>query len=392
MDGELLAVTMASGYDASIRFLSVPQFNDPTQIAGVTQDQLLLDTGWISTSNITVPSGTRSAVIVLRKHDNTTVDTTIASYASFSVTLDGLESRVDALEAEVAGARKEITGYYSGERLFLGTKSKLPFLRKDWKTIGIPNFAQSLAIYGDYIVFFYGTANATGSIWSISGGTKIADLSFEYGTFGRPHGNVICFGTEFAEGNTELPLLYVSQWDNEGGCLVYNISTDGSSWSCSLVQTIMVENMDADRYGSNLGDWVIDNDARTIYSVKYKIASSSTLTGNALHFCKFTLPKLSDGPSVVFTDTDVIDSFTTAMVQTTQDKKIHEGVLFFSAGNTSNNKQKICAVSLTRKSIISEINLEGYGNEPEGIDIIDEGMVLGYGSSPTKFYIISDVF
>ena len=391
MDGELFAVTTESGYDASIRFLSVPQFADPTQISGVTQEQLLLSTGWINTSNVTIPSGTRSAVIVLRKHDDSTVDTTIASNASFTVTLDGLKSRVDALEAEVTGARKEITGYYSGERLYLGTKTKLPFLRKDWKTIGIPSYAQSLAIYGDYIVFFYGTANATGSLWSISNGTKICDLTFSYGALGRPHGNVICFGTEFAEGNTELPLLYVSQWDNEGGCLVYNISTDGDTWSCELVQTIMVDNMDADIYGSALGDWVVDKDANAIYSVKYRIASSSTKTGNALHFCKFTLPKLSDGPSVVFSDTDIIDSFTTGMVQTTQDKKIHEGVLFFSAGNTSNNKQKICAVSLTRKSIISVINLEGYGNEPEGIDIIDEGLVLGYGFSPTKFYLISDV-
>ena len=245
-----------------------------------------------------------------------------------------------------------------------------------WKTFDITTYAQSFAIHGDYIVFFYGN-NAGGSIWQISSVTKIADIIWPHGSFSTPHGNVMCFGKEFAEGNSELPLLYISQWDGDGGCLVYDLHLDGS---ISLIQTIIASNMDVDVFGSSLGDWVVDNNADEIVSVKYHLSSSTTELGNYDHICRFKLPKLSDGAEIILTNTDIIDSFTIPFTPVSQDKKIYNGILFIAAGWTSTaNSQKIFVCNIARKSITSIINLSQWGGEPEGLEIIDNGIIMGYG-------------
>lgn len=49
----------------------------------------------------------------------------------------------------------------------------------------------------------------------------------------------------------------------------------------------------------------------------------------------------------------------------------------------------IYAVDTIRYSLISKIDISDINNEPEGIEVTDDGLILGYGFDYTKFYVIT---
>lgn len=86
----------------------------------------------------------------------------------------------------------------------------------------------------------------------------------------------------------------------------------------------------------------------------------------------------------------LIDSFIVPFTPISQDKKIWQGLMFIAAGNTSyTGTQKIFVIDINRKAMVSIFNLAQYGDEPEGLDVLDEGLVLGYGYDKTNFYLIT---
>ena len=378
--------SVGSGYKLSLRFISHTQFVNAAEIAITNAEVIYKPDGWLDSGEETIPSGVKSIIIIAKKSDESDISVSDASNLAFGISYDNLDKRIDAIESRtITKVPETADGMYSGELVALG--SKHPYNRELWKTIGLSLYAQSMAIYGDYIVFFYGDGTSTGSLWKLSDATKLADITFGYGTFSKPHGNVMNFGDEFASGNTDLPLLYVSQWDGNGGCLVYDIHLDGT---CNLVQSIMVSDMNPDVYGSYLGDWVLDTVSNSIYSVKYHNSSTAPSNTNYDHICRYKLPKLSDGTNIVFTNADITDSFIAPFTPISQDKKIWKGLMFIAAGNTSySGSQKIFVIDINRKAMVSVFNLAQYGDEPEGLDVLDDGLILGYGYDKTNFYIIT---
>ena len=94
-------------------------------------------------------------------------------------------------------------------------------------------------------------------------------MTLESKNYSIPHGNVTCFGKKLNE-NSKYPLLYVSQWNGEGGCLVYELTEhELRGFNAEHKQSIFSFDMPVEKYGSSLGDWVVDVDNSYIYSVKY---------------------------------------------------------------------------------------------------------------------------
>ena len=388
MEGQKFNFVAAAGYKFSLRFISHAQFISARDISITNAEIIYKPDGWLDSGSEVIPAGVKSIIIIVKKSTEADISVSEASNVSFGITYTDFDKRIDAIESRTIAKAPDgdISGEYSGDLISLGSTHH-PYLRKLWKTFGLTLYAQSFAIHGNYIVFFYGDGTSTGSLWRISDMTKLANLSFDYGSFNKPHGNVMNFGNEFASGNTDLPLLYLSQWDGQGGCFVYDIHLNGT---CNLVQTIMASNMDTNRFGSSLGDWVVDKASNSIYSVKYHTASSLPSNTNYDNICRFNLPKLSDGASVVLTNADILESFTIPFTPIAQDKKIWNGLLFMAAGNPSyTGTQKIFVVDLGRKAIISTLNLSSYGDEPEGLEVLDEGLILGYGTDLTNFYLFT---
>lgn len=335
---------------------------------------------WATSSSLDIPEGAQYLTCnIIQDQVAEIPGGPLANYASLDIYEIGIQQQIAELKNEIAGPIDK-SGDYHGERISL---NGYPFKREIFTTI--PNkstYSQSFAIYGDYIVYAYGAPNfGTGSLWRLSTKTKIADLTFAHGNYNVPHGNVINFGSEFASGNTDLPLLYLSQWDGEGGCLVYNLQADGT---ISLVQAIMVSGMDSTIYGSNNGDWVVDTESGAIWSVHYLINDASVpgTSGNRMCFCKYVLPTLSDGSSITFTPSDILEHFQTDMMLISQDKIVYNGRMFIIAG-WSNTTDYLYVVDLRQKSIVSRLSLNQWGSEPEGLSIYNDGenhLLYDYGT------------
>lgn len=301
---------------------------------------------------------------------------------------DNISRDVNNLKEEIGNIEKDLfclpdtqaSGVYYGEKIRIASFN---FIRENWKYFAISSMAQSFAIYGDFIIFAYGAPNyGSGSVWRISTSEKLADITFPYGDLHTPHANVANFSNTFMEGNEDLPLLYVSQWDNEGACFVYDIHLDGT---CNLIQTITSDdNMSVDVFGTKLGDWVLDNQNGYIYSTKYRVGAYHA-DGNKMMICKFNIPSL-ENPSVVLSESDIIDNFDIpadmADLTVTQDKVIDSNMHLFIGVGFGNDEYpaKIHVIDLKDKKISSIVDLQtNFAAEPEGIDIIDNLLLYSTG-------------
>ena len=366
-------VAAASGYKMSGRaYIDYP--SRPNMIPGsgpsVWSDNFAFD--------IPIGSNIKYLTVNIRADNYGNID--VANVAQMvtvvaSKTLMGVE--VAKIIDEVS--TEDASGNYEGEKISLGG---WPFKRETFKSLSV-SFSQSMAIYGDYAVFAYGSPNyGKGSLWRISTGTKIADITFPHGTLNVPHGNTICFGKEFASGNSDLPLLYLSQWDGESGCFVYNLQANGT---IALVQTITASGMDSSIYGGSLGDWVVDTDNGYIYSVRYLVNATATdADGNKMLFCKFALPTLADGAAVTFAPANIIDSFATQTMRISQDKTYLNGKIYVIAGS-DNTSDYLYVVSLLQKDIVTRVSLNQWGGEPECLSVYNNDgqneLIYSYGAA-----------
>lgn len=380
LGGFTFSATPHNGYDIYVHFLSSSYESDPSAISNAA---FLYSEGWISAFNMKAPTGVRSIVLLLRHNDNSDVSLNDAQEVDVTLSLTKVNERVTFLDNLIPTAKGMISGNYFGAPLTLG-QTKRKFKIEPFATFAIARFAQSLSIYGDYIVFFYGGGGHEGSIWRISDGTKMGDIDFP-DTINDPHGNVLSFGVEFAPGNTDLPLLYLSETFNGGRCYVYDLHIDGS---IQQVQTI-AGNIVSDIFGAQ-GDWVVDKDSLSLFSIRYRLDSYTVEQGNCINICRFRLPKLGDGTNIILTDGDILDFYISPFVPYMQDKSIYGGVLYIGSGNENAGvKQQILAISTSDGHMVANIDLHNYNNEPEGLEVIEDGLVLGYGYDYTQYYLLT---
>ena len=200
--------------------------------------------------------------------------------------------------------------------------------------------SQAMAVYGDYIILFtYDTSHATAFLYKFSEGKLLATLSLPNGTCKRPHCNAASFSRIYNNSRSILPLLYVSQWDNdsEKGCFVYDITLNNGSYKVDLVQTILPTNVSTSIRGAGQTDWVVDPISGNIYSVGYLLDDGARiLSNNKLMVAKYKLPTISDGSVVTFANVDVLDHFDIPIFIYRQDMCFEFGCIVMLAGMTNN--------------------------------------------------------
>ena len=364
--------------------------------------------GWLSgDTTITLQQNCEVLAIIVRKsNDGTfTLKNATDNLIDLTVSTQDGELAVPTLDGVYSRRVKESGNYY-GEKISLRhvyERSALYQLELDSRY----SYLSSMDVYGDYIVAVYpetrsgGTASSTcdGSIYNRKTREKIADINFPLGDYAIPHANTACFGVEFATGNTDFPLFYISQWNKAGGCLVYNITkVSDSEFSAELVQAIMPDNgITESTFGVKVrGDWVIDKENGFLYSVRYKYDSSFTpVNGNANNtmVTKFALPTLSDGDEVTLGDSDILDSFILPPTPVMQDKCMLNGKIYLLCGWTGSeapNSQKIYVIDVAQKYIVSVVDLTQYGQEPECICIDEDSLLYTYFPDSSLFRLKFD--
>ena len=255
---------------------------------------------------------------------------------------------------------------------------------------------QSMAIYEKYIIFMHSDKELYGSLYDITTKEYICNLEFPIGGYKLPHANVACFGPCFLSADSQIPLLYVSQWNYEGerGVLVYDISmkNDGQ-FDVKLIQTI-IPNISPKILGAGCVDWIVDTDSNYLYALAYKLAGASTIEeGNAELIVKFKLPSISDGSKIILTDSDVIDHYSCETFNYSQDKCYHDGHIYIAAGGSQerySHMNKLIDLDLNKKEVTSVVSLLPFGlREPEGLAMYNGDIVMTYfGNKSNEMYRI----
>ncbi|MBP3774585.1 MAG: hypothetical protein ILA34_04465 [Bacteroidaceae bacterium] len=251
---------------------------------------------------------------------------------------------------------------------------------------------QGMAIHGNYLLAV--TQFGKASIYDIRENKliNVMYVPWQETDSKAPHANAACFGREYAPGNKDLPLLYVSTWYWNTGrtCQIYDVrrQADGK-FTMDLVQTIYPNNLDKDIFGSGCSDWVVDTDKGYIYALTYKLEGSSTLTdGNAQMITKFRLPKLKDGKHIHLKNDQILDHYQLEMFNYSQGKTYYKGHIYINSGNVHCPYWMwLRAIDLKQRAMVNKSSLATViPGEPEGLDVLNGKLVLFTYSKSGELY------
>ena len=251
-----------------------------------------------------------------------------------------------------------------------------------------------MAFYDDKGVFIVPSKNnLICDIYDLNSKELLSSLLLPTENYSIPHANTSCFGNDLFSENSVFPPLYVSSWNHGRQAFVYDISSNGRTYLCSLLQVIDPSNVSEDIIGSGYLDWVVDADSNHyLYSLAYHIKGSSRVSkDNCIHVTKFRLPPLI-GKKVMLTNADVEDSFTVPVMTVFQDKCISRGHLYVVAGASDDNylyPTRLFDIDVNTR-IVNERRLP-FNGEPEGFCFYNTERWLNmYGSS--RIYSIERLF
>lgn len=245
---------------------------------------------------------------------------------------------------------------------------------------------QAIAVYEDYILLFSYDTNsvnkpATAYLYKLSTATLLATLRMPNGPYKRPHCNAASFGNIYNSSNSILPLLYVSQWDDdsEKGCFVYDITLSNGNYRVDLVQTILPTNVTTTIRGAGQTDWIVDP-LGYIYSVGYLVENGATITtNNKTMVTKYKLPAINKGSEVMLSNVDVLDNFELPIFIYRQDMCFEDGNILMLVGMTNNTApRRLVFINPDTHCISLLLSVDFINEEPEGIGVKDGMLLIGF--------------
>lgn len=371
----------------------------------------LSTTDYTTTSllNLPLPSGCKGIYMNV----NATINQLSDVFSSIilhntDLSMNSLVNRVVALEE---GNSTNAIGnklYYAGPPINIIKKEGVhPFYRTLYSTMsGMTSSFQSMIIHGKYVIYFmYNSTNVYAMIYNGDTRESLGTLNLPTGGYKVAHCNVANCGLNYHNGNTELPLIYLSQWDYDGerGMLVYNI--DPVNMKAELVQCIRA-NIDNTIFGAGATDWCLDNDAGHIYALTYYRAgvgsehpSGAVCRDSKSRVCKFIMPEPTDGENKVvssdisdvttpytikekiFTSSDILSYYDIPVTLVSQDKICNNGKMFIGCGAEGYGLDTLCirVIDLEKEQQVNYIPISDITHgEPEGLDIYDGRLLMGF--------------
>ena len=233
--------------------------------------------------------------------------------------------------------------------------------------------AQGMAIWDDNAYLFNDGGHCR--VFNLNSGLIIRE--FDLASAGKnTHVNAACFGKETLKEGT-IPVIYISEYKTPSRCFVENI---GDS-ACSLIQTIKITEKGKDKF---VQSWIVDNKNAFLYAIARQAPLKEEKNSNRVRISKYRLPQLSEGPVIVFSEKDCIDSFVVVFASGTQGGVIKGRYMYLptglqeSARGRYNAERAIQVIDLEKKKLIKRIDLTYITtNEPEDLDFF-EGKALLY--------------
>lgn len=223
---------------------------------------------------------------------------------------------------------------------------------------------QGGAIYGDFLVSFDAADHGmkpNGHIYDVNTGKKICDITLGSTLEGKqyhiPHANQVSFSSEFYDGQSEFPLLYVSQVNGgngekdirgERGVLVYNLRKLGEGkYEPEMVQAIIPDLEDDElmqKLGNYTPNYVVDNDKHQFVIIGYPNDSWFRLSGSQ-PVAIVDMPPIGQ-KEVVLRNSDIVDSYSLPVSLAPQQSFCYNGKVYSSCG-------------IPKQASLRIINLEG---------------------------------
>lgn len=233
--------------------------------------------------------------------------------------------------------------------------------------------AQGMAIWNDEAFLFNDGGHCR--VLNLNSGLIIRE--FDLASAGKnTHVNAACFGKETQKEGT-IPVIYISEYKTPSRCFVENI---GDS-ACSLIQTIKITEKGKDKF---VQSWIVDNKNAFLYAIARQAPLKGEKNSNRVRISKYRLPQLSEGPVIVFSEKDCVDSFVVLFASGTQGGVIKGRYMYLptglqeSARGRFNAERAIQVIDLEKKKLIKRIDLTYITtNEPEDLDFY-EGEALLY--------------
>lgn len=333
---------------------------------------LIQATAWVN--SYTIPSGSYWCMIV-RNNNNSettqgTTDALLFSGIKNTSVISEMKERQDELFANKPYS-------YYGDSIRFNR-----FNVRSFKTLS-NTWAQSMAIYKDYVVFFSNETNKA-QLYKISTATLLATFDIPNGGYFQPHCNTAMVGVEFASNDSIMPVIYLSQWDagHERACFVLDVAYANEEYAMTLVQKINLSAISSSIIGVGECDFAVDRVKNMLYAIAYK-TSVYTAQGTSTMVCKIALPLLSAGSEVLVTDSDVISNFETTLIKYRQDAFMWDDNIYIASGGLSSVPASLFVINTYKQQITTEIPLSSYqAGEPECLDLYDDSkMLYNYGSN-----------
>lgn len=174
--------------------------------------------------------------------------------------------------------------------------------------------------------------------------------------------------------------VYLSEWDGLHRCFVEELSYNELSkkWSSRLVQIISLNVDDSIRGVGNM-DWIVDQDNEKLYVQTYKDGTSENATG--LIYLEFPLVAPMSSKTVTFTTEMVLRRIEHPMIYITQDKEIYNNKLYVASGWGGNYPGKVTVIDLDSFNDCFVYNLGELNDEPEGLFIYKDNLMVTYWSN-----------
>jgi len=223
---------------------------------------------------------------------------------------------------------------------------------------------QGSAIYGNYLIQFFNRGYL--AIIDLENETLIKKLLVPNTSSGY-HANNVNFSNYWIDGNTDFPLLYVSECYGSHRVFVYSLSYEG----ITLIQTISFNGSGYE--SSNRYDWFLDNENDLIYTLG-NTENHDTADSNKILITCFKLPSPEEG-DVILNNEDVIDSFYNNDIYIYQGSFVISSKVYCLFGII--NPIGYTIIDLINQKTTLIVNMESdFKDEPEGISRDNEGLVI----------------
>lgn len=274
---------------------------------------------------------------------------------------DGHLKTLEFDSRDVVTAKPILDQKYEGAKIDLAERT---YAIKSMFELQNKSNRQSIAVYGNYMVscHLYGDLY----LYDLTTGLLLcsAKLPVSDDIRNDVHGSNVSFGVEFADGNSELPYLYICETTGARRCFVVDLKINGN---ITLRQIIKFDGDFGNKQGNNYHDFLVDAQNHEIIIVGYYDYKAS---GNYTIVKKVPLKSVGVG-DVNYTDNDVIETFTVPEITVIQGAFVINNHLFIG-----DQRNWIVNIDLKEKRVVGYIKLNTYTHELEGIAPYQGKMVV----------------